>query len=477
MMTGEQLSPILVKELRQGMRARVFEGSFLLLQVLMVFAIVIALLTVDSQRPGASSTTFGHAMFWAMVAIPVLLIMPMRGCNALKTEIDAKSLELIFLTRLSAWRIVAGKWGALFSQTCLLVTAVLPYAVLRYYLGSVDLVGDLMVIGGMLGASALLTAFTVSCSAFSSRLARSMIFIFPVALLNIAPALGFVTMASRVSYGSASSVGIGVYGAYLFYGLIALLYLLEIGASQIAPPAENHAVRKRLLGLFVLISGPGAVWLGASQDLLIVTFCFVLVVCLEAVCGQWDAVPGVYLPLFRLGRIGRRSSVLFVPGWPSGVLYSIITLGSFFPILFLTGRLDEDIFTVYVASVGALFMPLAFVRIFAPRTHRLGTLYWSIQLLIVIGTMIVLLINGLLHLDVEEILSIFPLATLILAVAGEADASWLPATLIVLFASLGVIFFLGPGAWRELRLLKARALALYGTETTAPPAAPGAADS
>ena len=74
-----------------------------------------------------------------MVAVPTLLIIPISALNAIGSEIRGNTLELIFLTRLTALRIVVGKWFALFAQSLLLVCAVLPYLVLRYFMGGVNL--------------------------------------------------------------------------------------------------------------------------------------------------------------------------------------------------------------------------------------------------------------------------------------------------------------------------------------------------
>src|SRR5438128_7317412 len=70
---ADWLSPILVKELRQGMRARVFVSSFLILQALMIFNVIVGLLSSAQQ----ADTSFSSGFFWWMIGLPVLLIMPL----------------------------------------------------------------------------------------------------------------------------------------------------------------------------------------------------------------------------------------------------------------------------------------------------------------------------------------------------------------------------------------------------------------
>jgi len=47
----------------------------------------------------------------------LLFLMPLHGFSALHAEIKSATLELVFLTHFSAWRIAAGKWTALMVQT------------------------------------------------------------------------------------------------------------------------------------------------------------------------------------------------------------------------------------------------------------------------------------------------------------------------------------------------------------------------
>ena len=168
---ADWLSPMLVKELRQGVRTRVFVFLFILLQVFMLLDLSLSLLVAATGSDASEGTVF----FWIMVAVPVLLILPLSGLNAIGGEIRGNTLELIFLTRLTAFRIVLGKWFALFAQALLLVCAVLPYLVLRYFMGGVNLASELLLLGTMLVGSALLTALATAFSAFPARLVRPLV--------------------------------------------------------------------------------------------------------------------------------------------------------------------------------------------------------------------------------------------------------------------------------------------------------------
>ncbi len=86
-----------------------------------------------SARGGdGGNTGVSSGFFWTLVALPLVLILPWTGLGAISGEHRANTLDLMFLTRLSAWRILLGKWIAIVAQAVLLLAAVLPYVVLRY---------------------------------------------------------------------------------------------------------------------------------------------------------------------------------------------------------------------------------------------------------------------------------------------------------------------------------------------------------
>ena len=236
---ADWLSPMLVKELRQGVRTRMFVFVFILLQLFMLLDLILSLL-VTANHDDASE---GTILFWLMVAVPLLLVVPLGGLNAIGGEIKGNTLELIFLTRLTAFRIVVGKWFALFSQSLLLVCAVLPYLVLRYFMGGVNLANELMLLAGILFGSALLTALATGVSAFPTRLMRPLAAVGGV-FAFIFGAEFFFNVIVRGRMGSVLPGPMEVL-TVLCFGAILLLLTLDAGAARIAPPAENHSAVMR----------------------------------------------------------------------------------------------------------------------------------------------------------------------------------------------------------------------------------------
>ncbi|HVE15518.1 MAG TPA: hypothetical protein VNB29_02220, partial [Chthoniobacterales bacterium] len=362
------LSPMLVKELRQGMRTRVFVFTFILLQILMTLNVVIGLLsTSNNLDPGATS-----AIFWVMVGLPLLLILPMSGLGALSNERSGNTLELIFLTRLSAWRIVLGKWFAIVAQIALFACAVLPYAVLRYFMGSVNLTDDLLGLLAMLAGAAVLTSITVGVSPFQTRATRVLSTIGIVFLLQfLIPWMLVMTLKPGVVSGGAGGFPIWQTGVtLLLFGGVLIVLMLEIAAGKIAPAAENHSAAKRALGLGFLFIAIVMIAVGAQPES---TLYLALICCIPVLIGAvGDPVRlnrGVYRPFLRRGVPGRILGRLFYPGWPAGAIYAVLLLAGFGALL-LHYRLLDDLRAqlVFIAGVGALFFPALVTRLFFRQT-------------------------------------------------------------------------------------------------------------
>ena len=138
---ADWLSPMVVKELRQGLRGRGFVMAFTLLQA------VLALIMLFSLQ-GVTET--GSFYFWIMAAVLIAGVMPLSGFGALTDEIQDGTLDLLMVTKLTATKIAIGKWCALVAQTLLMCITILPYVVMRYFAGEVDLPSELILLEGLL---------------------------------------------------------------------------------------------------------------------------------------------------------------------------------------------------------------------------------------------------------------------------------------------------------------------------------------
>ena len=432
----DRLSPMLVKELRQGIKSRAFAISFMLMQGLMVFCVLMYLLALDN----ASDRQFFDALFWACVSIPLVLIMPMRGNNAIQGEVKEKTLELILLTRLSAWRIILGKWASLFTQTLLIACAILPYAVLRYFLGSVNVAENLLTLGFLRCVSSLLTAASVACSTLRLHFVRGLYVLVFIFGFNIIPGLLFGGMSRSSSLFGSFGV-LTLVSVVAFTGLLSLLFL-QWGAGRIAPQAENHDSRKRITTLIIILVAFIVAKLGGSEHILYLSLAFLIPVCVDALCSQPRALPSLYVPFGKRGFFARFVGRHLYPGWPSGFLYSALTLTLLFLMIASEVGFTERLIVIFVSLVGAICLPLSLILLVRPRTEKLMAAYTFIQ----IGLVVLFSVTSGVHaayanFPIEAVKSI-PIAAFVSQLVNDYPMELFPITAGISGVSALVLAFL-----------------------------------
>ena len=449
---------MLVKELRQGVRTRLFVAIFILLQIAMLLDLSLSLLVAANHLDASEGTVF----FWVVVSVPVLLVVPFTGLGAINSEVRANTLELIFLTRLTAFRIVFGKWLALFAQSLLFVCATLPYLVLRYFMGGVNLAGELLVLFAMLVGSALLTAVTVGLSAFPTRLIRPLaavggVFLF-FASLNI-----FIDGFSR-GRGASGLPGWASVGTTLVWATLLGLLLVHAGAARIAPPAENHTGFMRALAwaglaLAILLE----LTVGRYYLLTAATFIVAAGVCAVAVCEQPRAIPSLYRPFARRGLLGRIAGRLFYPGWPAGVLFTLVTFAAFGWLLSRERLFEQSQETArFVAVLGTLMFPAALAHTVLRRFNRPVVIFLLTLAAAVVALIFFSVCDNALGTHLKTIATCLPFAALVSpwAASYEGGYEWISPVVIVTALSAVVALVASLLAFRSVRALERASLAL-----------------
>lgn len=364
---ADWLSPIIVKELRQGMRARAFLGIFLAIQFFMIICVTASL--------GSDSHSGTSGVFWTFIGAAILFAMPLRGLAALNGEIKGNTMELMLLTQLSAWRITAGKWLALMLQTLLLVCAVLPYVVLRYFLGGINLIDDLKALGFMMIGSALATALAVSLSGFM----QSLIGRLGVAALAPFGLILFIAVVDGPMGRSSSSFETWL-AASLVLGPLLVLELFELGVGKIAPAAENHATRKRLIAAALIAA---SILLGKflhtdANLLLLLAGLAATPIFISSLGEVTVTVPSLYRPFVRRGFLGRAFGKLFYPGWASGLPFTLLAVGAVLGAADISWSDNDTRFRI-LALLETFFVPLAIVRLCTRCLPNLLPYYLGLQ--------------------------------------------------------------------------------------------------
>ena len=364
----DYLSPMLVKELRQGLRARSFLAVFIGLQGFLCLILFISGGVAGSNSVGGviSGIIFG------CLCLAVLIIQPMRGVAALATEMKGNTLDMMVLTRLNARRILLGKWFAIVGQSALLVAAILPYLILRYFLGGMNLFAELVFLCLVFLSSVAFTAVTVGLSGCTSSLLRGLLPLFGVpflfiGLMGMAFGGGFPEMLRLCSLDDADSrIAVGLYVATLAYlGSTAL----SLGTSLIAPAAENHSTRRRLIALcLLLIILPVSRFAPLDAEMLVLLVGIIAVPAIAiAVSEHTPLLPVTVEPFARRGAIGRLAALALLPGWASGTIYACVMAVASFVVLVgaeSTYGLGDTEMILCIAVLGTLLLPAAIQALF-----------------------------------------------------------------------------------------------------------------
>ncbi len=375
---ADWLQPMLVKELRQGLKARAFVYTFSGLQILLVMLTIYHTLSYAKDPQSFTGSDMG-AFFWVLVGVQLFAVTPLRAVGALAGERKANTLELIFMTGLTPWKIAFGKWVSLMFQAGLFLLAVMPYAILRYFFGGMDLTDELLsLLGAMLGCGVLsAVALAISGLPLPVRIAACGLAVFMST--GFVPMIVFGVMMAGGGmgggpFGGSGGVGFASWLPVMIYDSILLILLgIEVASATIAPPAENHAAHQRILALFTWLPVPFLFMLNPGVELASTQTIFAIVICAIvswAHLGGRDKLMRIHLePFAKLGKSGRFLGLLLLPGLPGAVVFLVlceILAASSASVMGSSGSWNG--FGAWVLMAGAALMTAPFLwRLFGRR--------------------------------------------------------------------------------------------------------------
>ncbi len=369
----DRLSPMLVKELRQGLRTRTFTMIFIALQILLALFVLLSIANTDNSNAGEAISLFVFAFF----TIAVLIVQPIRGISAVSSEIQEKTIDLMVLTRLTSWRILFGKWASLVSQSALLFATVIPYLVIRYFFGGMQLFAELSLLGTVFILSAATTALFVGFSANKSIIFRGLIFIG-------AGFLGFGLMVAVFFeggfddflnlYGGGDKEELFMIVGFLLLCLYAGYYSLEMGASRIATLVESTALRKRLIGLLMIAGTMGVFYyLDIKYVGMIPAYIISMIItgmlAIDCFTEEAPQIPRVTKTLASKGIIGRALGIIFHRGWHTGFCFILVLFAILWIVLINSNDLNSprDVSNFWIFHAGGFYsalLPLLLVQLF-----------------------------------------------------------------------------------------------------------------
>jgi hypothetical protein len=389
------LNPMVVKELRQGVKSRGF---------LLAFGVIQVLFLLGTLAGAAGSDDAMQGFMWPALGIIFLLIQPIRGLVQLRGEWKRGALELVQVSHLTPWQIVAGKWMALAAEAGLLVVSILPYFLVRYYLGGREILVDTAILASLAAAGSVCTAAALALAAlrlghFVATIA-AILLVSPMALPLLVGLLMLV--ASAMDHPAKVVLFVFVLTA------AAAGFFLGLAAIRVAPPRYQDD----LLGVAMAFLGLGFY------------FSLAIAMAMQPVLGAFvlPFVPPV-LGLLRRGTAARPGGRV-----PLAIGMTILAV----VLLMLLDGLDP-------VSQGALLISLpGLAGVMYALVKRLRPRFGSeTHVFCALIHMLVLLVFGALGLAIEPTLSgawspamIAPQAAFFLAASNKAAPGGLPYALV-----------------------------------------------
>lgn len=335
----------LIKEVRQSLRSRRFVRSFIGLQLLLQIFTIIAVLQSGSLLSPADNPFVDmqestvNKLFWLAVGAPILLIPPISILAGMGRLFKDRSLELVLLTRLTAGRAVLGMWLSYMAEGLLLTLASVPYVVLRYYLGGVDMFTEMILFGVLLALSAMICAMALGLSTYRSLLAR-------VIILLLCGGLGFLVWVLFLNLTGFFDITffLNWRWAVLVFCILptwAAIFLI-LAANRLCPPGESHSGTFRLAILLLLVLC-FIIQPGSTGPSLFFVLMFATPLLTECLCDPFRAIrPLYYAEATRFPTFRRIWGRVFYPGWAAGLNFVLLFYLLFAAMSVIGLKLEES---------------------------------------------------------------------------------------------------------------------------------------
>ncbi|MEZ6015190.1 MAG: hypothetical protein R3F49_08760 [Planctomycetota bacterium] len=242
-------SPILVKEVRQALRGRVFRVTF-------VMTLAAALLAALSQSVGpdalgdvSQARSYFLSLYFCLV-VALVVVVPLGAFQAVGNEWEESTFDLLTLTHLQPRRIVLGKVWSACVQGGLFLSALMPFFAITSLLRGIDLRAAALVLLWVGVTSFALTLLGVALSTLSKvRFVRVVLML----------ALGAAMMPFLAGLPSAASQALRdpsdftsleallAMGSSALLILIAGSYAFGIACNMLAHPEENRSTNLRVV--------------------------------------------------------------------------------------------------------------------------------------------------------------------------------------------------------------------------------------
>lgn len=325
---ADRVNPIVVKEVRQGLRTRVFWVFF---SLMLVGCLAISLFAWAANDGIADDTgQYAFVAYFVALGFVQFFVIPYASYRSMAREAEDETWVLLTLTGLGPRRILAGKLASAVLQGALYASAATPFLLFSYFLNGIDL--PTIVVGVIVatGYQVFLVAVAVSLATLAeSKLVRALLHfvLLGVLLQGLGFGIGGAVTLGEVARRASSSAEFWLAAGSVLFGVVTTgVLLFESAAARLALPTEDYVRGPRLayavqflgmLGLFLAgwrLSGEAEVLTAASVAV---------------------SVYATFVGLF----VGSDRDGMAKLHWATGSRYALLKPGGYRGLLFVVGLL------------------------------------------------------------------------------------------------------------------------------------------
>lgn len=239
---ADAVNPIVVKEIRQGLRTRVFWIFFAVMLVANLFISLIAFAAASDGEMKAGQYTFMG--YFVALSLVQFFVIPYSSYRSMSREAEEETWVLLTLTGLGPRRILAGKVTSFVLQGSLYASAAAPFLLFSYYLNGIDLPTIVVALVTSTAYQLFLVALSVSMATLAeTRIVRGLLHFVLLGLLlqGLGFGIGGTVGAMELSR-KALADGVFWLGslAIVFAMVTTGMLFFELAAARLSLPTEDY---------------------------------------------------------------------------------------------------------------------------------------------------------------------------------------------------------------------------------------------
>jgi len=255
-----------VKELRQGLRRGMFIVPFILIQLFAVLAMVAEFNLGDVEAFSGKIGVFNVGLFfssgpfWMVAGLICVLVMPLGGLVLMGQELEDGNHELLLMTPLSRWRVVRGKFLAMWGLCLVTFVSLLPYLIVRYFIGGIETWRNVVLALSVVLGSGLFCTGAIGASAFRSLAGKIAVLVLFFGSMATSGVIALVVSAFRTD-GCGIIYHINALSLLICYGIFGL----ALARSRIRLVVHHYEVKPSWMVMGLLVFTPLVVGMATAM--------------------------------------------------------------------------------------------------------------------------------------------------------------------------------------------------------------------